>query len=289
MQRTLEALASGRARQRMTFEVIIVDDASESAGRPVVSKIKGAEIRVLRLRERVGVPAARNIGASAATGDVLFMTDAHVSVAEGWDRTILAHFAADRVLAGAVSDPTSAFRAYGCTLVVPFMGTRWVRERPRTLSPIQIPSCAATVVPRRLFRKLGGYDRGMRLYGAAEPEFGVRAWLSGAEVVGVPELEVSHHFKERAMLDRFVHGLRPSMLHNSLRFGLLYLSEAASLQMIRYYAFRYPNELGEAVAMLRDSDVWARRAELARHLANDFGWFVDRFDLKDQEGGEVLR
>ena len=289
VQQTLESLAAGRSRNGLPLEVVVVDDASEEAERPRLWKVAGLDVKVVRLDERVGVPRARNTGAAAATGDVLFITDAHVEVAAGWDEAILEQIAPRRILAGSVSDPTSKFRAYGCTLVVPFMGTRWVRRRPQPLGAIQIPSASATVVPRRLFEDLGGYDSGMRLYAAAEPEFGVRAWLAGAETVSVPELEVSHRFKERDALDRFLDGLRPSMVHNCLRFGLLYLSEAASLQMLRYYAFRYPDELTEALTMLEESDVWQRREELAGRLVRNFDWFVDRFELKDQEGGDILR
>ena len=289
VQQTLESLARGRSLNGSPLEVVVVDDASQHAERPRLRKIPGLDVQVVRLKERVGVPAARNAGAAAAGGDILFITDAHVSVGAGWDSAILEHSRPRRILAGAVSDPTSKFRAYGCTLVVPFMGTRWVRDRPQPLGPIQIPSASATVVPRRLFEELGGYDSGMRLYAAAEPEFGVRAWLAGAEIRSLPELEVSHRFKDRDALDRFLEGLRPSMVHNSLRFGLLYLSEAASLQMLRYYAFRYPDELPEALALLEGSDVWERRDELTRQLVRDFDWFVDRFALRDQEGGTILR
>jgi len=289
VQRTLESLARGRSRTSSPLEVVVVDDASEPSRRPRIRNLPGLDVNLIRLAERLGVPAARNAGAAAATGDVLFITDAHVTVGAGWDAAILEHIGPRRILAGAVSDPTSAFRAFGCTLVVPFMGTRWIRRRPPVLSAVQIPSCASTAVPRRLFLELGGYDRGMRLYAAAEPEFGVRAWLAGADIVAVPDLEVSHRFKERASLDQFIDGLRPSMVHNSLRFGLLYLSEAASLQMLRYFAFRYPDELPEAIAMLDDSDVWTRREALGQRLIRNFDWFVDRFELKDQEGGEILR
>jgi glycosyltransferase involved in cell wall biosynthesis len=289
VQRTLDSLARGRSLNGSTLEVVLVDDASEQSLRPRIRSVPGLDVKVVRLPERAGVPGARNAGVAAATGDVVFITDAHVTVAEGWDAAIMDHICPRRILAGAVSDPTSAFRAYGCTLVVPFMGTRWLRRRPAALDEVQIPSSAATIVPRRLFGEVGGYDPGMRLYAAAEPEFGVRAWLAGAEVVALPELEVSHRFKERDALDRVLEGLRPSMVHNSLRFGLLYLSEAATLQMLRYYAFRYPAELPEAVAMLEESDVWERRDELGSLLHRDFDWFVDRFELKDQEGGEILR
>jgi glycosyltransferase involved in cell wall biosynthesis len=289
VEQTLESLVHARSAPDVPAEAIVVDDASDDELRPRVRDIDGLRVRLVRLDERVGVPRARNAGAEAARGEILFITDAHVEVGRGWDAAIVEHARGSRILAGAVSDPTSAFRAFGCTLVVPFMGTRWLRDRPTTLTPVQIPSCAATVVPRALFVQLGGYDRGMRLYAAAEPEFGVRAWLAGAEILALPELEVAHRFKERVALDEFIDDLRTSMVHNSLRFGVLYLSEAAILQMLRYYAFRYPDELPDALEMLQQSDVWERRAELERTLARTFDWFLDRFELKDQDGGEILR
>jgi glycosyltransferase involved in cell wall biosynthesis len=289
VEQTLESLVHARSAPDVPAEAIVVDDASEDDLRPRVRDVDGLRVRLVRLDERVGVPRARNAGADAAHGEILFITDAHVEVGRGWDEAIVEHARDSRILAGAVSDPTSAFRAFGCTLVIPFMGTRWLRDKPTTLTPVQIPSCAATVVPRALFVKLGGYDHGMRLYAAAEPEFGVRAWLAGAEILALPELEVAHRFKERDALDLFIDDLRPSMVHNSLRFGVLYLSDAAILQMLRYYAFRYPDELPEALEMLQQSDVWERRAQLERTLARTFDWFLDRFELRDQDGGEIFR
>ena len=284
---TVATLAS-RAVDASRLDVVVVDDASEP-GSEAVAAVAGLDVTIVRSADRLGVPRARNLGVARARGDVLFMTDAHVEVSRGWDEVILEHAAAKTILVGTVVDPTSTFRAYGCDLVVPFMGTRWRRERLERGAVIQIAPCPATVLPRILFEELGGYDAGMRLYSAAEPEFSVRAWLAGAQIIALPELEVSHRFKLRDEVNEFIEELRPAMVHNSLRFGFLYLSERAVLQMLRYYAIAQPDHFAMAAAMVETSDVWMRRHDLHRTLARDFDWFVDRFALRDQEGGEILR
>jgi hypothetical protein len=168
------------------------------------------------------------------------------------------------------------------------MGTYWLREDPGVGAPVQIASAAGTVVPRRLFEELGGYDEGMLVYGSAEPEFSVRAWLAGAEVVAHPEVVVTHRFKHRREHKPFLDGLRPLMIHNNLRFGLLYLPDEAALQMVRHFAQEFPDRARTGMDLVADSDVWERRAALEATLAFDFEWFVDRFDLTDQVGSPIL-
>jgi hypothetical protein len=129
----------------------------------------------------------------------------------------------------------------------------------------------------------------MRVYGAAEPEFSVRAWLSGAEVACAPKLRVTHRFKGEGARDAFLARARLNLVHNNLRFGLCYLSETASLEMVRYYALKYPRHFRKALTLVAESDVWSRRAFLKSNLKFDFQWFVDRFDLRDQIGRPLAR
>lgn len=284
-----------RARSADTpVEFVVVDDASTDgcctrlADDLPMLHAPAVSIRVIQLAERAGVPRARNIGGLAARGEILFITDAHVTVSPGWDEVVLSHLLDNRILAASIADSESQFRAYGCTLAVPFMGTHWVRDEVLCQSEIQIAACPGTVLYSRLFRSLGGYDSGMRLYSAAEPEFSVRAWLTGAEIIAVPELVVHHRFKTPEERRSFLDGLRPSMVHNSLRFGLLYLNERAIMQVIRYFALKFPRQVQEAIGMLRNSDVWQRRTELQGQLHHDFSWFIERFEVTDDAGRRVL-
>lgn len=222
-----------------------------------------------------------------ATGDVLFMTDAHCRLNPRWDQHVRQAITHKHILSATVADSTSNFRGYGCRLVVPFMGTHWNRERPAKDADVQVASCAGTVISRELFFKIGGYDEGMMFYGAAEPEFSVRAWLSGAKIVSAPGLEVVHRFKNTPRRNLFLQTHRTFMVHNSLRFGLLYLSEPACLQMLRHFALSFPRHFRKALMLLDKSDVWRRREELVKSLPRRFSWFVSHFSLLDQIGNPI--
>jgi hypothetical protein len=128
----------------------------------------------------------------------------------------------------------------------------------------------------------------MMLYGAGEPEFSVRAWLHGAEILAVPELQVQHEFKPKDELTKFIGEVRPFWVHNCIRFGLLYLSELGCLQLLRYYARTFPAFFPGALCRINSSDVWERRTFLETQRARSFAWFVDYFGMKNQIGEEIV-
>lgn len=283
---TIRSLAESRADLTQRVEFVVVDDASTTSLR-VDIEAPGVEVRVVRSEERLGVPRARNVGAAAATGDVLVITDAHVRFSAGWDSVAAVCVDSPLVLAATIADPTSQFRGHGCSLVVPFMGTRWNKQPHNPGDAVHIPSCAGTLVSHSVFDSIGGYDDGMVLYGGAEPEFGLRAWLRGHAVVSVPDLLVWHRFKTQAEINSFLDGLRPSMTHNCLRFGTLYLPDHLLWQMMRYHANLHEDAFPEAIARLEASDVWDRRDQLRRELPRDFTWFAETFGLLDQIGRDI--
>jgi glycosyltransferase involved in cell wall biosynthesis len=294
--RVVDTIRSITATRSWEFplEIVILDDASTDgcctrlAAELPLLQIPNTSVRVLCVNKRLGVPRGRNKAAWSATSDILFITDAHVQFCQDWDRIVFEHLKDNRVLAATVADPESQFQGYGCRLVVPFMGTYWNREVPGALHTVQIAACIGTVLTRELFYKIGGYDNNMIFYGAAEPEFSVRAWLSGAEIVCVRGLEVRHRFKPKQERDTFIDWHRPFMIHNSLRFGMLYLSDLGCMQMIRYYAMKFPGQVQEGLQMLTGSDVWERRELLRSTLVYDFAWFVEKFGITDDVGRSLL-
>jgi glycosyltransferase involved in cell wall biosynthesis len=290
---TLDSIASTRATTARV-EVVVADDVSDDdleghlrAAWPRLSRHPRLDVHVHRLLERHGVPRARNAGARLTNGGILFMTDAHVRFTPGWDALVRDHLAPDRLLAGAVTQANTTFVGFGCRLVVPFMGTYWNRGVYEDPVPVQIAACPATVLTRELFERIGGYDEGMVMYGAAEPEFSVRAWLTGAEILLVPQLRVEHRFKPQQERNAFVRAVRQHMVANALRFGLLYLSDEGAMQLLRYYSLKFPNLFHTALRAVERSDVWDLRAELEWRLPRSFAWFVERFGVKDQLGGEL--
>jgi glycosyltransferase involved in cell wall biosynthesis len=292
--RTIQAVSQARTTEAR-LEFVIVDDASTDdttanlvAAVPELLQEPKIDIQVHRLEERSGIYRTRNHAASMATADILFGTDAHVRFSEGWDEVVFAHIAPNRMLSGTTTQEGSPFRGYGCDLIVPFMGTSWNYGPVDGLAYVPVAPCHATVMLRELFNRLGGYDSGMILYGAGEPEFSIRTWLQGAEVVVVDDLQVEHEFKPKEELAKFLAQVRPFWVHNCLRFGFLYLSDLGCMQMLRYYARAFPAIFPEALRRVNESDVWQRRSFLEGKHERSFDWLVDYFGMKNQAGGEII-
>ncbi|MFF6815233.1 glycosyltransferase family 2 protein [Streptomyces sp. NPDC012403] len=270
------------------IEVVIVDDSSKPAGRPNVGVSAGrVPVRVIRSDVHLGVGAARNLAVRHARGDLVFITDAHVQFSPAWDREVGRLIKPQRILATAICNQDSSRRFFGCRLVVPHMGTHWNTSLPDSEPHVQIASSAGTVLERALFERIGGYDEGMMHYGGFEPEFSVRAWCSGAEVVLAPSIEIAHRFKPAHERDAFVASVRTALLHNCLRFGVAYLPELMILEMVRLHALEFPDHIQAALHLLEQRDAWRRRAELAKTRTHDFEWFVNRFALHDQAGRPI--
>jgi glycosyltransferase involved in cell wall biosynthesis len=291
---TILAIARARAT-RARVEFVIVDDAStDDTVARLVSSVpqlldeRDIDIRLCSLEEHSGTYRARNWAARHASADILFTTDAHVRFSNGWDEVVFQHLQPNRILAGTIVDPVTFSRGYGCNLVVPFMATLWNVEEVDGIAPVQIAPCTATVLTSDLFRRIGGYDNGMLIYGAGEPEFSVRAWLCGAEIFVAGSLLVEQRFKPQDELSNFLAAIRQYWIHNCIRFGLLYMSELGCMQLLRFYARSFPNVFERALAMVASSDVWERRALLEHRLQYPFEWFVRHFGLRDQAGGEIL-
>jgi glycosyltransferase involved in cell wall biosynthesis len=292
--RTIQSIARARTTDARV-EFVIVDDASSDdtvanlvASVPDLLKEPKIDIQVHRLDEHTGIYGSRNHAAHFATGEILFGTDAHVRFSEGWDELVLHHIGSNRILCGTTVQKGSPFRGYGCDLVIPFMGTAWNPGPVDTVAHVPIAPCHASVMTRELFHRLGGYDAGMILYGAGEPELSIRAWLHGADVMVVGDLHVEHEFKPKTELADFISEVRPFWIHNCIRFGFLYLSELGCMQMLRYYSLQFPELFPGALSCVNESDVWQRRTFLEGQQQRSFQWLIDYFDMKDQAGGEIL-
>jgi glycosyltransferase involved in cell wall biosynthesis len=291
---TIQAIARARTTPARV-EFVVVDDASSDetvhslvASVPDLLKEQKIDIQVHRLDEHAGIYQTRNHAANFATGEILFGTDAHVRFSEGWDELVLTYTGKNRILSGTTVEPGSPFRGYGCDLLIPFMGTSWNNGPVDGVAHVPVAPCHATVIPRELFRRLGGYDSGMILYGAGEPELSIRAWLQGADVMVVSDLLVEHEFKKNNVLADFLHEVRPFWIHNCIRFGFLYLSELGCMQMLRYYSLEFPDLFPDALQRVNESDVWQRRAYLEEQQERSFEWLVAYFGMKDQAGGEII-
>ena len=77
LPRTLASIRAAAEASGESFEIIVVDDASTDAT-PEIAKAAGAIVVPVRRRQ---IAAARNAGARAARGDILFFVDADTRIA----------------------------------------------------------------------------------------------------------------------------------------------------------------------------------------------------------------
>ncbi|MFD3676879.1 glycosyltransferase family 2 protein [Streptomyces sp. NPDC058613] len=271
-------------------EFVVVDDCSSPSGRPVLTGgAASAVVRVVRSDRHLGVGTARNLGVRHAAAPIVFITDAHVGFSPLWDSEVRRLLHPGRILAATIADRATSWRGHGCRLVVPHMGTHWnpepesSEEAPR----VQIASSAGTALERELFERIGGYDEGMVHYGGFEPEFSLRAWLSGAEIVLARGITLTHRFKTAGERRAFIPEARTAMVHNCLRFAVAHLPEPLILEAVRLQALEFPHHMGDALRMLEEHDAWGRREELRAKLRYDFAWFAATMGLVDQIGSPL--
>jgi len=274
---------------RFPLQIVIVNDCSSDGCCSNLEGLRGGannnvELTVIELPRWSGIPYARNVGATKARAEILFITDANVHFPKNWDLPIRDRFEPNSALCATIADSGSSFLACGGMLHLPSMAFSWLGSPAIFGGRIPLAPCTGTVLSRELFCKVGGYDTAMPLYGAAEPEFSVRLWLSGAEIKCLPELTLMHRFRPASERQPFLDAIRLTQVHNYLRFGMLYLDHANATRVVNYYAATAPSVIDGALQRVLSGDVWHRRDVLSRNLPLRFESFLKRFGFLDLKG-----
>ena len=185
LRRCLESIARNLYPHDLV-QVIIVDNGSQDDS-PQVARRAGA----LLLSAAGRVAELRNIGARAATGDLLAFVDADHEIDPGWIRGAV-HALSDRAVA-----------AVGAPYTLP-PDANWVQRRYHTFRPhLQQPrdvdwlGSGNLVVRRDAFATLGGFDASLET--CEDVDFCNRLRSAGYRLVANPELR-SVHFGDPSTL-----------------------------------------------------------------------------------------
>ena len=171
-----------------SIEVIVVDDCSDDGSLDI---IRAHPCRLIALEERSGAAAARNAGAAASRGDVLFFIDADCLVTEVTLPVLrkgLERYPAGTVIGGTYT-PMPADAGFFSRFQSVFIN---YSETKNSAHPDYIAS-HAMAVPVDTFRRAGGFpERFLPIL--EDVEFSHRLRRNGIRLVMDPDLQVRHRF-----------------------------------------------------------------------------------------------
>ena len=113
----------------------------------------------------------------------------------------------------------------------------------------------------------------MRQLGGNDAELSCRLWLAGYRQLVVPEVQVGHLFREVTPYpSRWV-----SVVHNRLRMAFVHFGQERLERVL--HALRGYEAFPAAMAMIRDANIFSRRAEVVRARQFDDDWYFQQFTL----------
>jgi GT2 family glycosyltransferase len=274
LYQTLQAL---RNTTEVSYEVIVVNDASTDSGcdflRAQPSPFEN--VVLLEAERRNGVARSRNLGAERARGPVLVFMDAHCFPRPGWLAKLLAelHKPDTGIVAPQISSLESpCATTFGLKLRDRHFNVEWLPCRGDQPYPVPLAGGGCMVMRREFFEGVGRFDT-MRSFGVEDIELCLRCWLFGYAVTMVPDAKVAHLFKKNP----FPVGWHDH-LYNVLRTAVLHF-EGGRLERILAAAQSKP-AFAEAASTLLASDVWTRYNFVRARRQREAEWFCKRFEIE---------
>lgn len=196
------------------YEIIVVDNMSTDNTVHILRDkmrrwIREGKLKVIEYNDAPANVTVRNVGAREATGEVVFLSDAHVTISpgtlhgmiQGWlERGGLWHSAMN--IWGDTSDIKNL--GYDLRLTQKFWGnlSRGVPEEIRgedkkpTVPFYRVPmaSHCCLMAGRKQYLEYGGYCEEFKCYGGGEPYLDLLWWLMGSEVYIYAKGLVRHAF-----------------------------------------------------------------------------------------------
>ena len=182
-----ECLAALQACTPPAFELIVVVDGGRD-GSAALALAAGA--RVVELPESIGPARARNIGAKAATGDVLLFVDADVVVPPGTIGHVAAFLRSEPGIAAVIGSYDDAPADSGFLSQYRNLLHHYVHQTGHEEASTFWCGCGA--IRRSVFLEAGGFNGGFSDPSVEDIEFGYRLRQAGHRVRLCKDLQVTH-------------------------------------------------------------------------------------------------
>jgi len=290
---TSNCLASlAAARTQVSFEVIVVDDASSDGSLRWLKRCDG--VRAVRNRRNLGFIGTCNRGASLARGRRLVFLNNDTRVTDGWLDALIRTFDTEQnvgVVGGRLVFADGSLQEAGGIVFRDASGWNFGRgenpDRPEfnVVSETDYVSGACLAIHRELFKDLGGFDShyAPAYYEDTDLCFKVRA--RGLKVVYQPAATVIHFEGGTSGTDETA-GVKRHQVINRERFAKRWAGTLAAHpenpgeysleQACRFRYRRFPRNalVIDAVTPMPDHDSGSVRMFALLRLLRDLGFFT---------------
>lgn len=186
--RTLElCLQSLTASEMLPLECLVVDDGSTD---DTVAIARRFAAKVLSTGGRRGPAHARNLGAKAATGEVVFFIDADICLHRNTISRLVSGFSTDSSLDAIIGSYDDSPEQQDVLSMYRNLMHRYVHQNGRTEASTFWSGCGA--IRRSVFLKHGGFDESYSRPAIEDIELGYRLTAAGHKVQLDRNLEVKH-------------------------------------------------------------------------------------------------
>ncbi|EDV40160.1 uncharacterized protein Dana_GF24092 [Drosophila ananassae] len=283
--RTLSSLRN-RTPILLLREIILVDDGSTNVDPKLSDFLQIKFLNMVkhhRLDTQVGLMKARVTGAQLALADVLVFLDSHVEVTQGWLEPLIAPILQNnRTCTTPIIDtidydnfayrrgkPSRGFFNWEFNYIqLPLLKEEAVALPAPHKNPIMNGGLFA--IGRQWFFDLGGYDKGLKIWGAEQFELSLKIWLCGGSILEVPCSRVGHLYRDPNFHIHYTHQNKESekkvISRNYRRVAEVWLDD-------------YKDKLFEKMPHLTVIQVGSLTEEKAlkkRLHCKPFKWFLDQ-------------
>jgi len=266
-------------------------------------------VKIYRTTKREGLIQARVLGAEHSTGEVIIILDAHCECVTNWLPPLLTRIAVNRKtvavpIVDGIDWNTIAHRSYGGDSNAAIGIWEWgflyketqisdadMRKKPHITSPTRSPTHAGGLlaIDKKWFFELGGYDPGIKIWGAEQYELSFKVWQCGGTLEWVPCSKVGHIYRGPRSESTAPRGGNPNQnTINHMRLAEVWMDEYKE-----YFYIRQPN-----IRKLDFGDISEQLAIKEKLQCKSFDWYmkniaydvVKKFPLppKNKVWGEVV-
>ncbi|XP_050401932.1 inactive polypeptide N-acetylgalactosaminyltransferase-like protein 5 [Patella vulgata] len=235
--RTVYSLIN-RTPKYILKQIILVDDASdldslkENLDVYIKDHFPGNLVKLIRLKERVGLIKARLVGFEHVTTEVVSFFDSHmevnvqwlepllVEIKKNWSTLAMGHL--DYIKADTLQydfEPGYKTR-YGFDWRLVFFETYFRSDQRNGRTPVDpLPGVVmvgpAFAINTTYFKHIGKYDGGMKIWGGENIELAWRVWMCGGRLLHLPCSKIGHIARVQPYI--FPEGRHQTEIHNYKR------------------------------------------------------------------------